>query len=63
VTDPRLIEQLNYSNLIRSRNLIANDKVGLDEIFIINSDSSNPLVLVRRNKNIVTPLTKEGALK
>lgn len=63
VTDPRLIEQLNYSNLIRSRNLIANDIVGLDEIFIVNSDPNNPLVLVRRNKNVVTPLTKEGALK
>ena len=63
VTDPRLIEQLNYRNLIRTRGLKPNKTIGMDEVFIINSDKDNPLVLVRRRGNQIFPMSKEGAIK
>lgn len=63
VTDPRLIEQLNYRNLIRTRNLKPNKVIGMDEVFVINSDKDNPLVLIRRRGSQVFPMSKEGALK
>lgn len=63
VTDPRLIEQLNYRNLIRTRDLKPNKTIGMDEVFVVNSDKDNPLVLVRRRGNQIFPMSKEGALK
>lgn len=63
VTDPRLVEQLNYRNLIRTRDLKPNKVIGIDEVFIINSDTSNPLVLVRRRGNQMFAMSKEGAVK
>lgn len=63
VTDPRLVEQLNYRNLIRTRDLKPNKVIGIDEVFIINSDTSNPLVLVRRRGSQIFAMSKEGAVK
>lgn len=63
VTDPRLIEQLNYRNLIRTRDLKPNKTIGMDEIFIVNSDKDNPLVLVRRKGSQIFAMSKEGAVK
>lgn len=63
VTDPRLTEQLNYRNLIRTRDLKPSKVIGMDEVFIINSDIDNPLVLVRRRGNQIFAMSKEGAVK
>lgn len=63
VTDPRLVEQLNYRNLIRTRGLEPNKVIGMDEIFVINSDKDNPLVLIRRRGNQISAMSKEGAIK
>ena len=63
VTDPRLIEQLNYRNLIRTRGLKPDKVIGIDEIFIINNDKDNPLVLFRRRGSQVSAMSKEGAVK
>lgn len=63
VTDPILIEQLNYRNLIRTRGLKPNKVIGMDEIFIINSDINNPLVLVRRKGSQMFAMSKDGAVK
>lgn len=63
VTDPRLTEQLNYRNLIRTRDLKPNRTIGVDEVFVVNSDKNNPLVLVRRRGNQIFAMSKEGAVK
>lgn len=63
VTDSRLVEQLNYRNLIRTRDLKPDRVIGMDEVFVVNSDKDNPLVLVRRRGNLIFPMSKEGALK
>lgn len=63
VTDPRLVEQLNYRNLIRTRDLKPNKVIGMDEVFIVNSDKDNPLVLVRRKGNQIFAMSKDGAVK
>lgn len=63
VTDPRLVEQLNYRNLIRTRYLKPNKTIGIDEIFIVNNDKDNPLVLVRRRGSQIFAMSKEGAVK
>lgn len=63
VTDPRLVEQLNYRNLIRTRDLKPNKVIGMDEVFIVNNDKDNPLVLVRRKGNQIFAMSKEGAVK
>lgn len=63
VTDPRLVEQLNYRNLIRTRDLKPDKTIGMDEVFVVNSDKDNPLVLVRRRGNQIFAMSKEGALK
>lgn len=63
VTDPRLVEQLNYRNLIRTRDLKPNRVIGMDEVFVVNNDKDNPLVLVRRKGNWIFSMSKEGALK
>lgn len=62
VTDPRLVEQLNYRNLIRTRDLKPDRVIGMDEVFVVNKDKDNPLVLVRRGNQIFS-MSKEGALK
>lgn len=62
VTDPRLTEQLNYRNLIRTRGLKPNKTIGMDEVFVVNNDKNNPLVLVRRRSNQIFAMSKEGAL-
>lgn len=63
VTDPRLVEQLNYRNLIRTRDLKPDRVIGMDEVFVVNKDKDNPLVLVRRKGNQIFSMSKEGALK
>lgn len=63
VTDPRLVEQLNYRNLIRTRGLKPDKTIGMDEIFIVNNDKDNPLVLVRRKGSQIFSMSKEGAMK
>ncbi len=63
VTDPRLIEQLNYRNIIRTRELKPDKVVGSDEVFVVNNDKNNPLVLIRRGNKQVIAMTREGALK
>ena len=63
VTDQRLIGQLNYRNIIKTRDLKPVKVTGKDEIFIVSSDKNNPLVIVRRNNNYIFEMSKEGALK
>lgn len=63
VTDPRLIEQLNLRNLIRTRNLTPVKTVGTDEVFIINNDKNNPLVVIRKKGSYIVEMSKEGAIK
>lgn len=63
VTDQRLIEQLNFRNMIRNKGTEADRVIGQDEVFIINPDKGNPCVLVRRRGNFIFAMTKEGALK
>ena len=63
VTDPRLVEQLNYRNLIRTRDLKPDRVIGMDEVFVVNNDKDNPLVLVRRKGNQIFSMSKESALK
>lgn len=63
VTDPRLVEQLNYRNLIRTRDLKPDRVIGMDEVFVVNNDKDSPLVLVRRKGNQIFSMSKEGALK
>ena len=63
VTDPRLVEQLNYRNLIRTRDLKPDRVIGMDEVFVVNKDKDNPLVLVRRKGNQIFSMSKESALK
>ena len=63
VTDINLIEQLNYQNIIRTRNLEPVERIGNDEVFIVNNDKDNPLVLVRRKGNYIFAQSKEGALR
>jgi hypothetical protein len=62
VTDSRLIAQLNYSNLIRTRGLTPVRVVGRDEIFIINNDVNNPIAVIRRGQAII-PMSREASLK
>ena len=62
VTDINLIEQLNYQNIIRTRNLEPVERIGNDEVFIVNNNKSNPFVLVRRKGNYIFAQSKEGAL-
>lgn len=63
VTDPILIEQLNYKNLIRTKDLKPDKTIGMDEIFVINRDTNNPHVLVRRRGTQIFAMSKEGAIK
>lgn len=63
VTDTRLIEQLNYRNLIRVQDLKPSKITGQDEIFIINSDTNNPLAVIRGKNGSIRVMTKEGALR
>ena len=63
VTDINLIEQLNYQNIIRTRNLEPVERIGNDEVFIVNNDKDNPFVLVRRKGNYIFAQSKEGALR
>lgn len=63
VTDPILIEQLNYKNLIRTKDLKPDKTIGMDEIFIINRDTNSPHVLVRRRGTQIFAMSKEGAIK
>lgn len=64
VADPRLVEQLNYRNLIRTKDLKPNKVIGNNELFILNSDESNPVVVSRKlGTNMIALLSKEVALK
>lgn len=63
VTDPRLIEQLHYTQIIRSRELKPDKVIGMDEIFILNKDKNNPTVIIRRRGNQIIPMTKENAIR
>lgn len=63
VTDPILIEQLNYKNLIRTKDLKPDKTIGMDEIFVINRDTNNPHVLVRRRGTQIFAMSKKGAIK
>ena len=62
ITDVNLIEQLNYRNIIRTRNLQPVEIIGNDEVFIVNNNKNNPFVLVRRKGNYIFAQSKEGAL-
>lgn len=64
ITDSRLIEQLNYNKMIKERGDKPSITIGQDEVFIINSDKNNPLVIKRRKgSTYVVTMTKEGATK
>lgn len=63
VKDPKLIDQLNYRHLIRIRGLKADEVLTSgDEIFIINSDKNNPLVLARKRDGEVIKVNRKSAL-
>lgn len=64
ITDERLIEQLHYNQIIKTRDLKPNIVIGQDEVFILNSDRNNPLVIKRKEgTTFITQFTKEGSLK
>lgn len=63
VTDPRLIEQLDYRHLIRTQLRTPDKVVGTDKIYIVNSDRNNPLVLIQKSNRYVVPMSKEAALR
>lgn len=62
ITDVNLIDQLNYRNIIRTRNLQPVEIIGNDEVFIVNNNKNNPFVLVRRKGSYIFAQSKEGAL-
>ena len=62
VTDPVLIEQLQYNNIIRRRNLSPDFVEGTSEYFILNNDSINPHVIRRNASNMsISTLTEREA--
>lgn len=62
VTDPVLIEQLQYNNIIRRRDLSPDFVEGTSEYFILNNDSVNPHVIRRNASNMsISTLTEREA--
>lgn len=62
VTDPALIEQLQYNNIIRRRDLSPDFVEGTSEYFILNNDSINPHVIRRNASNMsISTLTERVA--
>lgn len=62
VTDPVLIEQLQYNNIIRRRDLSPDFVEGTSEYFILNNDSVNPHVIKRNASNMsISTLTEREA--
>lgn len=62
VTDPVLIEQLQYNNIIRRRDLSPDFVEDTSEYFILNNDSINPHVIRRNASNMsISTLTEREA--
>jgi hypothetical protein len=64
ITDPRMLEQIRYNNIIQSSNLapVATSKDN-QEYFIISQDMSNPIAVKRAiGTNTVTVASREQAL-
>ena len=62
VTDPVLIEQLQYNNIIRRRDLSPDFVEGTSEYFILSNDSVNPHVIRRNASNMsISTLTEREA--
>lgn len=63
ITDPRMIEQIRYNNIIQSSNLAPVATKDNQEYFIISQDMSNPVAVKRAiGTNTVTVASREQAL-
>lgn len=63
ITDPRMLEQIRYNNIIQSSNLAPVATKDNQEYFIISQDMSNPVAVKRAiGTNTVTVASKEQAL-
>lgn len=63
ITDPRILEQIRYNNIIQTSNLAPVANKDNQDYFIINQDKSNPIAVKRAAKtNTITVTTKEQAL-
>ena len=63
ITDPRMLEQIKYNNIIQASNLAPVATKDNQEYFIISQDMSNPVAIKRAiGTNTVTVASKEQAL-
>lgn len=63
ITDPRMLEQIKYNNIIQASNLAPVATKDNQEYFIISQDMSNPVAVKRAvGTNTVTVASKEQAL-
>ena len=63
ITDPRMLEQIKYNNIIQASNLSPVATKDNQEYFIISQDMSNPVAVKRAvGTNTVTVASKEQAL-
>ena len=63
ITDPRMLEQIRYNNIIQSSNLAPVATKDNQEYFIISQDMSNPVAVKRViGTNTVTVVSREQAL-
>lgn len=63
ITDPRMLEQIRYNNIIQSSNLAPVATKDNQEYFIISQDMSNPVAVKRAiGTNTVTVASREQAL-
>ena len=63
ITDPRMLEQIRYNNIIQSSNLAPVANKDNQEYFIISQDTSNPIAVKRAiGTNTITVASREQAL-
>lgn len=63
ITDPRILEQIKYNNIIQASNLAPVATKDNQEYFIISQDTSNPVAVKRTiGTNTVTVASREQAL-
>lgn len=63
ITDPRMLEQIKYNNIIQSSNLSPVETKGNQEYFIISQDRDNPIAVKRhKGTSVVTTTSKEQSL-
>ena len=63
ITDPRMLEQIKYNNIIQASNLAPVATKDNQEYFVISQDISNPVAVKKEiGTNTVTVASKEQAL-